>query len=345
MKNSSYNAIDLFSGCGGLSEGLKQAGFNVIAAVEIDKDAAKCYALNHPETYLIIKDIRDISVLKELKKELNGTQLHLLAGCPPCQGFSAIRRRNKKYSRHDERNKLIIDFLKYVKELKPLAIMLENVPGIINYYLFKKLVKELTKLGYHIDYNVVNVKNYKVPQRRKRLVLLGSKLGKITVPLGNGEIITVRDAIGSLESINQTEDPTHKIVAHHTKRIQNIIKRIPQDGGSRKDLPNRYILNCHKKKNVGFNDIYGRLKWDKESSTITGGCLNPSKGRFLHPEKNRCISAREASLLQTFPRNYKFPTDISKTSLALLIGNALPPQFSEIQSKNIINHLKVYLND
>ena len=339
------NAIDIFSGCGGLTEGLKQAGFNVIAAVEIDKDAAKCYALNHPETNLIIKDIRDISVLRELKNKLNGTQLHLLAGCPPCQGFSSIRRKNKKYSSPDERNKLIIDFLMYVKELNPLAIMLENVPGIINYYLFKKLVKELIKLGYNIDYKVLNVKNYKVPQRRKRLVLIGSKFGEITIPTGKEEIITVRDAIGSLESIKQTEDPIHKIVAHHTKRIQNIIKRIPQDGGSRKDLPKRYILECHKKNNVGFNDIYGRLRWDKESSTITGGCLNPSKGRFLHPEENRCISAREAALLQTFPRNYKFPIDISKTSLALLIGNALPPKFSEIQSKNIINHLKVYLND
>lgn len=340
MNNNVLNAIDLFSGCGGLSEGLKQAGFNVIAAVEIDKDASKCYALNHPETNLIIKDIRDISVLKELKNELNGTQLHLLAGCPPCQGFSAIRRKNKKYSRPDERNKLIMDFLKYVKELNPLTIMLENVPGIVNYYLFKKLVKELIKLGYNIDYKIVNVKNYEIPQRRKRLVLLGSKLGKITVPIENRELITVRDAIGSLESINQTQDPTHKIVAHHTTRIQNLINRIPQDGGSRKDLPKHYILKCHKKKNVGFNDIYGRLKWDKESSTITGGCLNPSKGRFLHPEENRCISAREAALLQTFPKNYRFPIDISKTSLALLIGNALPPHFSYIQSNNIKKHLE-----
>ncbi|MCK4447906.1 MAG: DNA cytosine methyltransferase [Candidatus Marinimicrobia bacterium] len=345
MKNRTFNAIDLFSGCGGLTEGLKQAGFNVIAAVEIDKDAAKCYALNHSETNLITKDIRDISVLIELKNKLKGEQLHLLAGCPPCQGFSAIRRRNKKYSRHDERNKLILDFLKYVKELNPLAIMLENVPGIINYYLFKKLVKELIKLGYRIDYKVVNVKNYKVPQRRKRLVLIGSKLGNITVPIGNGEIISVRDTIGNLESINQTDDPIHKIVAHHTKRIQNIIKRIPRDGGSRKDLPKRYILECHKKKNVGFNDIYGRLRWDKESSTITGGCLNPSKGRFLHPEENRCISAREAALLQTFPKDYKFPIDISKASLALLIGNALPPKFSEIQSKKIFQNLSNYLND
>lgn len=340
-----YIALDLYSGCGGLTEGLKQAGFNVIAAVEIDKDAAKCYALNHPETNLIIKDIRDISVLRELKNELNGIQLHLLAGCPPCQGFSAIRRRNKKYSRHDERNKLILDFLKFVKELNPLTIMLENVPGIINYYLFKKLVKELIKLGYRIDYKVVNVKNYKVPQRRKRLVLIGSKLGNITVPIGNGEIISVRDTIGNLEPINQTDDPIHKIVAHHTERIQNIINRIPRDGGSRKNLPKRYILECHKKKNVGFNDIYGRLRWDKESSTITGGCLNPSKGRFLHPEENRCISAREAALLQTFPKDYKFPIDISKASLALLIGNALPPKFSEIQSKKIFQHLSNYLND
>ncbi len=118
-----------------------------------------------------------------------------------------------------------------------------------------------------------------------------------------------------------------------------MIELIPQNGGSRKDLPEEYILDCHKKENVGFNDIYGRLKWDDYSSTITGGCLNPSKGRFLHPEENRCITAREASLLQTFPKNYKFPTDIPKTVISLLIGNALPPKFSYAQSQNIKNHI------
>lgn len=122
-----------------------------------------------------------------------------------------------------------------------------------------------------------------------------------------------------------------------------MIKLVPKNGGGRKDLPDEYILECHKKEGVGFNDVYGRLRWDDFSTTITGGCLNPSKGRFLHPEHNRCISAREAALLQSFPNDYKFPTNIPKQSLALLIGNALPPKFSYIQSNNIKSHLDKYL--
>jgi len=128
-------------------------------------------------------------------------------------------------------------------------------------------------------------------------------------------------------------------VSNHTPKIMEMIRITPHNGGSRKDLPQSYRLKCHQKENVGFNDVYGRLRWDDYSTTITGGCLNPSKGRFLHPEQDRVITPREAAMLQSFPENYKFPTDISKTALALLIGNALPPEFSFIQSSNIAQKL------
>ena len=147
--------------------------------------------------------------------------------------------------------------------------------------------------------------------------------------------------IGSMESVEETQDPLHKIVAKHTEKIMEMIRRIPKNGGSRTDLPKRYILECHKRENVGFNDVYGRLKWDDYSSTITGGCLNPSKGRFLHPSEDRSISAREAALLQTFPKEYKFPEDATKTKISLMIGNALPPEFCRLQAKNILEHLVV----
>jgi DNA (cytosine-5)-methyltransferase 1 len=140
-----------------------------------------------------------------------------------------------------------------------------------------------------------------------------------------------------------SNDPLHSIFPHHTPEIQYKISLIPKNGGSRKDLPQKYTLKCHDKENVGFNDVYGRLRWDDYSPTITGGCLNPSKGRFLHPEQDRNISAREAALLQSFPKSYKFPVDISRSSLALLIGNALPPKFSYYQSLNIKNHLEHHL--
>jgi len=216
--------------------------------------------------------------------------------------------------------------------------MLENVPSIVDYTLFKTIARKLKKLGYNITYKVVNVADYSVPQRRKRLVLVGSKICKIDIASGTNTLTTVRDALGKLK--NNVNDELDKIYPKHTEHIQKMISLIPKNGGSRKDLPEQYTLECHKKKNVGFKDVYGRLRWDSVSSTITGGCLNPSKGRFLHPDEDRCISAREASLLQTFPIDYKFPTDIPKAELALLIGNALPPEFSRIQAENIFRHLE-----
>ncbi len=219
--------------------------------------------------------------------------------------------------------------------------MLENVPGIVDYTLFKNVICNLKKLGYNIDYKVVNVADYSVPQRRKRLVLVGSSICKIKIAEGGNTVVTVRDSIGKLKG-NDDEDLMRKIYPHHTEHIKKLISLIPKDGGSRKDLPDEYFLECHKKKNIGFNDVYGRLSWDRTSSTITGGCLNPSKGRFLHPEENRCISAREAALLQTFPLKYKFPTNIPIAEIALLIGNALPPEFTRIQALNIFQHINEY---
>ena len=339
MKNKYiFSAIDLFSGCGGLSEGLKQAGFKVIAGVEVDKNAAKAYRMNHADTVLFEDDIRKLDTGKILKL-LRGNPLHLLAGCPPCQGFSSLRKLNRKSAVWDERNGLIDEYYRFVEELNPLTIMLENVPGIVDYSLFKAIIIKLEKLGYYLVYKVVNVANYSVPQRRKRLVLLGSKLCEIDIAKGLNTLTTVKTALSKLIKNNEN-DELHKNYPKHKQHIQKMISLIPKNGGSRKDLPNKYILDCHKKRNVGFNDVYGRLCWDKVSSTITGGCLNPSKGRFLHPEEDRCISAREAALLQTFPIDYKFPSDIPRAELALLIGNALPPEFSRIQAENIFRHIE-----
>lgn len=343
MQTSKLNSIDLFAGAGGLTVGMHMAGFATKVAVEIEPVAVKAYKLNHPKSKVFQKNIREIEIM-EIKDILGEEPLHLLAGCPPCQGFSSMRRLNKKQSVRDNRNSLVLEFLRFVKELKPLTIMMENVPGLVNYYLFKQVVRELKELGYNPKVEVVNVKDYGVPQRRKRMVMVGSVLGDLEIAKVKVPKATVRKTIGNLPSINDTNDSVHKIVANHSPRIQEMITKIPKDGGSRKDLPQQYILKCHKKENVGFNDVYGRLKWDDYSSTITGGCLNPSKGRFLHPEENRCITAREAALLQTFPKNYKFPTDIAKTAVALLIGNALPPKFSYYQSLNIKNHIQKHLD-
>ena len=337
-----FLSIDIFSGCGGLTEGMHQADFKTQVAFEIDAIASNAYQLNHPDTTVITKDIRKVSIA-EIKKKLNGKTIHLLAGCPPCQGFSSIRRHNKVTPVDDDRNNLIMEYVRLVKALRPYTIMMENVPGLIEYDLFKKAIHILSnELNYQVDFKVVNVKYYGVPQSRRRLVLVGSRLGVIKVAEPLNEKQTVRETIGNLPLPENSTDPIHKIFPTHNPAVQKRIELTPKNGGSRKDLPKMYSLKCHEVDNVGFNDVYGRLRWDDYSTTITGGCLNPSKGRFLHPEQNRNISAREAALLQSFPENYKFPIDIPRASLALLIGNALPPKFSYYQSKNIKDHLVQY---
>lgn len=336
-------SIDLFSGCGGLTEGMHQAKFQTKIAFEIDAIASMVYQANHPKTKIITKDIRKVSIA-EIKRELDGRPIHLLAGCPPCQGFSSMRRLNKKGSVRDMRNSLIAEYVRVVEKLLPYTIMMENVAGLADYHLFKSALKVFNSLGYYVDWKIVNVKDYGVPQSRERLVLVGSRLGEINVAKPTNDKKTVRQVIGSLDLPENSKDPLHRIFPRHTPQIQKRIELTPKNGGSRKDLPEEYTLKCHKRKNIGFNDVYGRLRWDDCSTTITGGCLNPSKGRFLHPEQNRNISAREAAMLQSFPADYKFPIDIPRANLALMIGNALPPIFSYIQSNNIKEHLLEHLS-
>jgi DNA (cytosine-5)-methyltransferase 1 len=340
-RKGSFTAIDLFCGCGGLSQGMKQAGFNILLAIDNSKEAIASYKLNHPEVTALQRDITTVTAA-EIRRLLGKQEVDLLAGCPPCQGFSSVRRLNKNRSVRDSRNILLLEFLRIVKITKPKTIMLENVPALERYFLFKQFLRGLAKAGYQVNYSVVNIARYGVPQRRRRFVLLGSRLGSIKIKEPTDTTRTVRHAIGSLESPTRSADPLHRMIPKHTKRVRDIIKRIPRNGGSWSDLPKSYWLDCHTKDRVGFNDIYGRLRWDTVSPTITGGCLNPSKGRFLHPTKNRVITPREAALLQSFPRYYRFPTHIPRGILASLIGNALPPRFSRIQSANIAKHLRAY---
>lgn len=342
MKLSSFVSFDLFSGVGGLTEGLRMAGFDTKYAFELDKIASKAYSLNHTATTIITKDIRDVDP-QEIKENLGGVDIHLLAGCPPCQGFSSIRRLNKSAPVDDPRNSLINEYVRFVECFQPYTIMLENVPWLEQNTLFVEAKKKLETLGYKIDTAVVNVKDYGVPQNRKRLVMVGSRLGTISIAKPNAKRVTVRDCIGKLPLPKNSKDELHKIFPTHTPKIMKLIEDIPHNGGSRKDLGKSRQLACHNKENIGFGDVYGRLRWDDYSSTITGGCLNPSKGRFLHPDQDRCISGREAALLQSFPRKYQFPTDVPKANIALMIGNALPPIFSYCQAINIRRHLKKHI--
>lgn len=335
-------ALDLFCGAGGLTQGLKQAGFNVIGAIENHPTYAESYKLNHPKTNLKISDITEINPSKYRKElGLKVGELDLLAGCPPCQGYSTIGTRNRG-KKNDPRNELVYEVLRFALAFKPKTIMMENVPALANDERLKKLREKLEDIGYKIDVKVLKMSHYGVPQSRRRMIMLASKLNNIEVvkqELDEDKMKTVRDAISFLPPAGQTTDLLHHVTDQRTNKIKMLISMIPKDGGSRTDLGEEYQLECHKRTS-GFKDVYGRMAWNRPSPTITGGCNNPSKGRFIHPEEDRVITLREAALLQTFPIDYKFSLKSGKTGVAMMIGNALPPTFIEFHARNLLKHLR-----
>ncbi len=335
-------AIDLFSGAGGLSQGLKQAGFDVVGAVESVPTYAESYQMNHPKTNLKLSDITKIDPEEYMKElGLNPGELDLLAGCPPCQGYSTIGTRNRG-QRNDPRNELVYEVLRFALAFQPKTIMMENVPALDKDDRLKNLINELEKIGYNVDHKVLKMSNYSVPQSRRRMIMLASRFDDIEVvkqELDESKMATVRDAIAFLPVAGESGDRLHDTLSNPTDRIKKLISMIPKNGGSRTDLGEEHQLECHKRTN-GFRDVYGRMAWDKPSPTMTGGCNNASKGRFLHPEEDRVITLREAALLQTFPVDYKFSFNSGKAGVAMMIGNALPPTFIEFHARNVLSHLE-----
>lgn len=334
-------AIDLFSGCGGLTLGLKQAGFRVIGAVENSELAVKTYKENHKRVHVWQKDIRKLTVKSVAQKlNLEPGDLDLLAGCPPCQGFSTIPRLNGRKRPRDERNDLVFEFMRFVRVLKPKAVMMENVPGLAKNRRIRKVLRQLRHLGYQANYGILNAANYAVPQRRRRFILLAAQ-GRV-IPFArharSGPV--VRDAFKKLGK-RAKYDPLHNYKERRTEKVKRLIRRIPRDGGSRLDQWKRYQLKCHKNFD-GFKDIYGRMSWDEVAPTITTGCFNPSKGRFLHPTKHRAVTLREAALLQSFPRSYFFSLERGRILAAEMIGNALPPEFIRRHALEIAGALRNY---
>jgi DNA (cytosine-5)-methyltransferase 1 len=334
MKNSRirakqipYTAVDLFSGCGGLSLGLRNAGFNVLAAVEIDAKAQSTYKLNHPRVRLYESDIRRLSPIEVLNDlGLERGKLDLLAGCPPCQGFSRLRTKNQRTSVRDDRNNLIFEFLRFVEVMRPKTVMFENVPGLVDDHRFKKMRDGLTDFGYGSIVEILNAADYNVAQRRQRLILLASKVHTPKIAQKSRRKPTVRNAFEGVGAPSASKDKLHAMPENRSQKVRDLIARIPKNGGSRGDLPDDAQLDCHKKC-AGFRDVYGRMSWDAVAPTITSGCNNPSKGRFIHPSYNRAITLREAALLQGFPHDYQFDTKHGKSAISLMIGNALPPPF------------------
>lgn len=332
-------AIDLFSGCGGLTLGLKQAGFRVVGAVEIHSLAVETYKANHKQVLVWERDICKLPVAEVMRKlHLKPGELDLLAGCPPCQGFSTMTTLNGSYIVDDPRNDLIFQFMRFVRGILPKAIMMENVPGLAKDRRITKVLAALTELGYECTTDVLNAADYGVPQRRRRFILLAGRRKRIPFARQARCEPVVRTAFAKLGKRSKN-DPLHNYKEKRTQAVMHRIRSIPANGGSRLDLGKKQQLQCHKGFD-GFKDIYGRMSWSEVAPTITTGCFNPSKGRFLHPTKHRAITLREAALLQTFPRSYFFSLNRGRILAAEMIGNALPPEFIRRHAKKVVEALE-----
>ncbi|CAN7279710.1 DNA cytosine methyltransferase [Pseudomonas umsongensis] len=335
--NKKWLAVDLFSGSGAVTTGLKQEGFEVVAAIDSDQVACKTYSLNHPEVKLLTEDITKSNPM-DVHAVLDGRVLDLLVVCAPCQPFSS---QNRKRAESDPRVELIFECVKFAKLLNPTVIFFENVPGIVNAGLLDLLEGQLKKFGYKLSAPLkIDAATLGVPQRRERCILIASKSNGVVESFGLAlrpvKPKTVRDAIGFLPSLCSGEeslDPLHKARKHHSITLERL-KHIPKDGGSRSSLPTHLQLSCHKNKKNDFPDVYGRMRWSDVAPTLTTGCTDLTRGRFVHPEDDRALSLREASLLQTFPRDYIFYGNSGQ--VARQIGNAVPVEMA----RHLAAHLK-----
>lgn len=326
-----FTAIDLFCGCGGVTQGLK-SHFKVIAAVDNNQYASASYVTNHPDVHFFEEDITKLDPTTILQV-VGDQDIDLMVVCAPCQPFSS--QNNIKNS--DERMDLILQASRFAEILKPKLIFFENVKGIIaskHSGIIKTLKIDLKKLGYKYWLGPISVDaaDYGVPQRRQRCIMMVTNEKKTLPTLPNptspkGQRITVKDAIGDLPSLSSGEVSENDRLHFARKHKPIALRRfayIKKDGGSRFDLPPDLELNCHKG-HKGHPDVYGRMTWNDVAPTLTTGCTDVTRGRFLHPRDDRAITIREAARLQTFPDNHQYegcPSEIARQ-----IGNAVPVEF------------------
>lgn len=351
MPTKKLKVIDLFCGIGGLSHGLIKEGLDVVAGIDNDNSCKFGYEYNNRAEF-IHKDILQITAndINRLfgKKEKT---IRVLAGCAPCQPFSKLnlKRITKKELEPLEK------FAQLIDQTKPDIVSMENVSGLADmkkYPIFKTFVDTLKNNGYKYKYEIVDVSEYGVPQKRKRLVLLASRFGEIELikRTHKNKKVTVRDVIRNLEPLKDGEtsknDPLHrarKLSPTNLKRI----KATPHDGGNSDSWNENLVLDCHKKESgkTYSSTVYGRMRWDEPAPTMTTQCIGLGNGRFGHPEQDRAISLREAAIFQTFPPRYKFvgPDEpIVVSHIAKFIGNAVPVKLGVIIGRSIKKHAEQY---
>jgi DNA (cytosine-5)-methyltransferase 1 len=336
--------IDLFCGAGGLTHGLIAEGLNVVAGVDLDNACKYPYESNNKATF-IKKDVARLTK-DQLETLFGRSEVKVLAGCAPCQPFST-------YSHRYDISKspkwgLLYHFSRLIKGTSADIVTMENVPSVVKHAVFDDFLISLEKLGYHVFHDVVDCSRYGLPQGRKRLVLLASRLGPIEIiNPKKRRVRTVRDAIGRLPFLlhgeTDPEDPLHSASRLSDLNLERIRASVP--GGTWRTWPPHLIADCHKRETGRtYPGVYGRMSWDEPSPTLTTQFFGFGNGRYGHPEQDRAISLREGAILQGFPRSYSFTSPRSSIhfkELGRLIGNAVPVTLGRILGQSIFEHLKV----
>lgn len=335
-------AIDLFCGAGGLSYSFHIAGFRIVAAVENDRDAAESYrrsfiARHSKNTELLVDSVASKHVASRM---LDFAGVDVVIGGPPCQDFSPAR---LKARRQGARAGLVAKYFELIEIIQPRLFLFENVPNLLRAgggRYWERVEQAAQELGYQLRAQEVDAEDFGVPQRRKRLFVLGARsegdllaFPKVRKPR---EGRTVMDVIGHLPPLDAGEeshdDPMHR-ARNHRPHMVKYFATIPQ-GGAWRDGKRR--IPCQKDHN-GHYDTYGRMRGDDVAPTLTGGCTNPSKGRFIHPTQHRGLTVREAALLQTFPPDWQFHGGIESQSMQ--VGNAVPAKLGTVFARRIRKQL------
>lgn len=336
--------VDLFCGVGGLTHGLVRGGVNIAAGIDIDPSCRYPFEANNAASFLE----RDVATLtsEEISRYYNGAEFTLLAGCAPCQPFSTYSRsgRNREY---ETQWPLVSAFGRLAREIQPDLITMENVPQLVDHPVFGQLLKSLA--GYKKWWSIVECSSIGVPQTRKRLVLLASRLGGVALGLAQEfeSSVTVRQTIGALPRLRagqrHPDDNLHMAPSLSPLNLSRI--KASRPGGTWRDWPTELQATCHRKSTgATYPSVYGRMEWDEPAPTITTQCFGYGNGRFGHPEQDRAVSLREAAMLQTFPSTYKFAstdTPIKFNKMGRLIGNAVPVRLGEVIARSLVTHVQV----
>lgn len=345
-------AVDLFCGAGGLTYGLERAGINVKLGIDIDSACEHPIEFNSKAKFLHA-DVSNLDTA-EIEKAFRGDNYKLLAGCAPCQPFSTYSRAAKqKHGKNAGENRnedwrLVEHFANLIRKTRPDLVTMENVAPLALQPIFKEFLEGLE--DYWVDWRVVECSTLGLPQTRKRLVLLASKLGPISVSEFSSPIKTVKSVIGRLPALSAGgQDPADRL--HRASRLSSLnLERIRNSlpGGTWRDWPDDLRSSCHlKETGATYPSVYGRMEWDAPAPTVTTQCFGYGNGRFGHPEQDRAISLREAAMLQGFPQNYSFIPDdepVSFSKVGRLIGNAVPVTLGKVVGDLLVQHVSQYGN-